>query len=253
MPELPMPGALAFGLAGVFGLVIGSFLAGLSWRWPRGESALGGRSRCASCGATLGPLELVPVVSFVLLRGRCRHCGAAVPGRHLAIELAAAVVVVGALWAGDVVAGSVLGLGLLLLLVLDVEHFWLPDMVVLPLLGLGLWLGLGDLTDRAIGAALGFAGLWLVARLYRWRAGREGLGGGDPKLLAAIGAWLGWAALPLVLLGASVLGLALVLVDRLRGRDVARDTMLPLGALMAGVAWPMWLLLAGGGLARLLP
>jgi leader peptidase (prepilin peptidase)/N-methyltransferase len=244
---------LAFLLAGVLGLVLGSFLAGLSWRWPRGESALGGRSRCASCAAAIGLLELVPVLSFIVLRGRCRRCGAAIPGRHLAIELAAAAVVVGALWAGDAVAGSLLGLGLLLLLVLDVEHFWLPDVVVLPLLGLGLWLGLGDFSDRAIGAGLGFAGLWLVAAIYKWRAGRDGLGGGDPKLLAAIGAWLGWAALPLVLLGASVLGLALVLVDRLRGRAVARDTMLPLGALMAGVAWPLWVLLTAGGLARLLP
>lgn len=252
-----MPGALApwsgLVLAAILGLVLGSFLAGLSWRWPRGQSALVGRSACASCGATLGPLELVPVFSFIVLRGRCRQCGAAVPARHLAIELASAVVVVGALLAGSAVAGAVLGLGLLLLLVLDVEHFWLPDAVVLPLAGLGLWLGLGDLADRAIGVGLGFAGLWLVAALYRWRAGRDGLGGGDPKLLAAIGAWLGWAALPLVLLGASMLGLALILVDRLRGRAVARDTMLPLGALMAGVAWLLWLLMTAGGLARLLP
>jgi leader peptidase (prepilin peptidase)/N-methyltransferase len=244
---------LAAILAAVLGLVLGSYLAGLSWRWPRGQSALGGRSRCASCEAVLGPLELVPALSFLILRGRCRHCGAAIPVRHLAIELAAAVVVVGALLAGSAVAGSVLGLGLLLLLVLDAEHFWLPDVVVLPLAGLGLWLGHGDVADRVIGAGLGFAGLWLVAAIYKWRAGRDGLGGGDPKLLAAIGAWLGWAALPLVLLGASVLGLLLVLVDRLRGRAVARDTMLPLGALMAGVAWPLWLLLTAGGLASLLP
>jgi leader peptidase (prepilin peptidase)/N-methyltransferase len=98
---------------------------------------------------------------------------------------------------------------------------------------------------------MGYAGLWLVAALYRRVRGREGLGGGDPKLLGAIGAWLGWAALPLILLGASLLGLGLVLLDRLRGRAVAGDTMVPLGALMAGVAWPLWLLLLVGGLDRL--
>ncbi len=243
-------------LAGVVGLLLGSFSAGLSWRWPRGENAVAGRSRCASCGATLGARELVPVLSWLAQRGRCRHCGAVVPVRHLAIELAAAVVVVAAMAVApglEGVAGAGFGLVLLLLLVLDMEHFWLPDAVVLPLAGLGLWLGLGDLPARAIGALMGFAVLWLIAFAYRRLAGREGMGAGDPKLLGAIGAWLGWAALPLVVLGASLLGLALVAADRLRGRDVARDTVLPLGALLAAVAFPLWLLLVAGGLDRLLP
>lgn len=242
-------------LAAILGLVLGSFLAGLSWRWPRGESALGGRSRCAACAAQLGVVDLVPVLSFLALRGRCRHCGAAIPVRHLAIEIASAFVVAVSVvvvpgWLG--VSGAAFGLALLLLIVLDAEHFWLPDVVVLPLLGLGLALGLGDFTSRAIGAGAGFAVLWSIAWLYRRGTGRDGMGAGDPKLFAAIGAWLGWPVLPLVLLGASVVGLALVMLDRLRGRSVARDTMLPLGALMAGVAWPLWLLLAAGGLARLL-
>lgn len=243
-------------LAAILGLVLGSFLAGLSWRWPRGLSALGGRSQCAACRAQLGVADLVPVLSFLLLRGRCRHCGAAIPPRHLAIEVASAVVVAASVyavpgWAGG--AGAVFGLLLLLLLVLDVEHFWLPDAVILPLAALGLAFGLGEFAGRAIGAGAGFAVLWSIAAVYRRFAGREGLGAGDPKLFAAIGAWLGWAALPFVLLGASVVGLALVMLDRLRGRSVARDTMLPLGALMAGVAWPLWLLMAAGGLDRLLP
>jgi leader peptidase (prepilin peptidase)/N-methyltransferase len=106
---------------------------------------------------------------------------------------------------------------------------------------------------RATGALAGFAVLWLIAAGYRRFAGRDGMGAGDPKLLGAIGAWLGWAALPLVVLGASLLGLALVAFDQLRGRDLARDTMLPLGALLAAVAFPLWLLLAAGGLDRLLP
>lgn len=240
-------------LAGLVGLLLGSFIAGLSWRWPRGESAFTGRSRCASCAAVLQPLELVPVLSWLLQRARCRHCGAAVPARHLVIELAAALVCAVSVLVVPGVAGPVFGLGLLLLLVLDVEHFWLPDAVVLPLGGFGLWLGPDELPARLIGALAGFAVLWLIAAGYRRLAGREGMGAGDPKLFGAIGAWLGWAPLPLVLFGASLLGLALVALDRLRGRDVARDTVLPFGALMAAIAWPIWVLLAAGGLERLLP
>lgn len=238
-------------LIGVLGLVLGSFLAGLSWRWPRGESALQGRSRCASCGASLGVGELVPVLSYLWLRGQCRACGAAIPLRHLAIELATAAVMLGAWGADALLPGAVFGLALLLLLVLDMEHYWLPDVVVWPLLGLGLWLGLGDITGRLLGAGFGFAGLWLVGFIYRRLRGREGLGGGDPKLFGAIGAWLGWAALPMVLLAASLLGLMLLALDRLRGRPLASDMMVPLGALMAGVAWPIWLLMVLGPLDRL--
>lgn len=247
---------MVLALAAILGLVLGSFLAGLSWRWPRGESAFSGRSHCASCSATLGARDLVPVLSHLVLRGRCRHCSAIIPARHLAIEVTSAVIVsasVAAVPGLAGVAGALFGLALLLLLVLDVEHFWLPDVIVLPLLGLGLWLGPGSIASRAIGAAAGFAALWLVAALYQRWAGREGMGAGDPKLFAAIGAWLGWAALPLVLLGASLVGLLLVLLDRLRGKRVAGDTMLPLGALMAGVAWPLWLLLVAGGLDKMLP
>lgn len=244
---------MAAALAGVLGLVLGSFIAGLTWRWPRGVSSLSGRSRCATCSGKLGVRDLVPVFSWLVQRGRCRQCGAAVPVRHLAIEVAAAIICVVSMLVAPGPAGLIFGVGLLVLLVLDTEHFWLPDAVVLPLAGLGLWLGMGDITARTIGAVAGFAALWLIATAYRRLAGRDGMGAGDPKLLGAIGAWLGWAALPLVLLAASLLGLALVALDRLRGRAVARNTMLPLGALMAAAAWPMWLLLAAGALDTILP
>lgn len=233
------------------GLIIGSFIAALTWRWPAGRSIAHGRSRCDHCDATLGPRDLVPVLSHVLLRGRCRHCGAAIAPRHLAIELAAGLVgaLALALHPGPAgLAGAVFGWGLLALAILDVEHFWLPDRLTLPLLltGLiaGVWLA-PPLLDRAIGAGIGFAALAGIAAAYKARTGRDGLGGGDPRLFAGIGAWLGWAALPLVLLAAAALGLVLVGVDRLRGRPVTRHSRVAFGALLAVSAWPIWLVGAG--------
>ena len=221
------PAVLA-ALGGVAGLVLGSFIGALTWRWPRGESVMRGRSRCDVCGVTLGWLELVPVLGFLWRRGRCGHCGAVIAWRHLGIELAGAGVgalALGLVPGGPGVALAGFGLMLLALAILDVEHFWLPDRLTLPLLAGGLVFGLPPLADRLWGAGAGFAGLWL---------------------LAAIGAWLGWTALPFVLLGASLVGLLLVGLDRARGREVAADTALPLGSLMALVAWPVALLQFGG-------
>ena len=251
MSAAPPPLLLAaFGLA--LGAIAGSFVATLFLRWPRGTSALARRSRCDSCGAALGAAELVPIVSFAVLRGRCRRCGARIDARLLAVELAAATVGLAALLAHPLPLAAVtalLGWWLLLTALLDVEHQWLPDRLTLPLIPLGLlaaWAGLGpSLEDRAAGAALGWAVLALIAWLYRRLRGREGMGGGDPKLLAAIGAWVGAFQLPLILLGAGLLGLAAVLLMRLRGQEVKSTSRLPLGALMAVAAWPVWLVVAG--------
>lgn len=229
------------------GLIFGSFIAALTQRWPQGRSIAAGRSHCDHCHAVLTPRDLVPVLSFALLRGRCRHCGAAIAPRHLAIELAAGGMGALALAlhpdaAG--LAGAAFGWALLALLVLDIENFWLPDALTLPLAALGLLAGLWlspPLADRAIGAAAGFASLALIALAYKSLTGRVGLGGGDPKLFAAIGAWLGWMALPFVLLLAASLGLALVARDRLAGRPVTRHSRVPLGALLAAAAWAFWL------------
>jgi leader peptidase (prepilin peptidase)/N-methyltransferase len=229
------------------GLVFGSFIAALTSRWPAGRSIAAGRSRCDHCDAVLGAHDLVPLASFMALRGRCRHCGEAIAPRHPAIELAAgAIGAVAMLAAPDVtgVLGAGFGWALLALAVLDVEHFWLPDTIVLPLGMAGLAASLAGppaLVDRLIGAAAGFAVLAAIAAVYRYRTGRTGLGGGDPKLLGAIGAWLGWTALPFVLLGAATLGLVLVAGDRLRGREVTRHSRVPLGALLAAAAWALWL------------
>lgn len=236
----------------IFGAVVGSFLATLMIRWPQGRSVVAGRSACDSCGAKLRARDLVPLLSYAALQGKCRRCGARIDQRHLAVELAAATLGVVALIAHPLplaVATMLLGLWLLLLAALDVEHQWLPDRLTLPLIPLGLaaaWAGLGPpLIDRAAGAALGWTTLEVIRLGYRQLRGREGMGGGDPKLFGAIGAWVGALNLPFILVGAGLLGLVAALLMQLRGREVIASTRLPLGALMAVAAWPVWLLVAG--------
>jgi len=249
LADNPWIGAVAGALLGA---IVGSFLATILVRWPAGQSALGGRSRCDTCAAPLRPRDLIPLVSFALARGRCRGCGAAIDPRHPAMELAAAMVGAAALIAHApplalVTAGF--GWALLLLIALDAEHHWLPDRLTLPLIPLGLaaaWAGFGPpLAERALGAALGWLVLSALAWGYRALRAREGLGGGDPKLLAALAAWLGVWQLPFLLLGAGLLGLGAVALLRLRGAAVTATSRLPLGALMALAAWPLWLLAAG--------
>jgi leader peptidase (prepilin peptidase)/N-methyltransferase len=248
---LPAPADAAWtALAFILGAAIGSFLATVLIRWPQGRSVVAGRSACDKCGRTLEPRDLVPILSWSLARGRCRTCGARIDRRHLAAEAGAAMVGLIAILAHPVPLAAVtaiLGWWLFLLAALDLEHEWLPDRLTWPLLAAGLaaaWGGFGPpFESRLIGAAAGFASLFLIARLYRALRGREGLGGGDPKLFAAIGAWLGWTQLPFVLVGAGLLGLAALLLKRLRGGSVAATDRLPLGTLMALAAWPIWIVI----------
>lgn len=235
-------------LAGaVLGLLVGSYVATVTLRWPQGRSSATGRSTCDGCGRPLDWFELVPLVSFAALRGRCRTCGAAIDRRHPTIEAAAAVIGAASLWLNPDASGllgAAFGWALLTLAVLDAEHFWLPDAITLPLLGAGLALGVSfapPVTDRLIGAAAGFGGLALVGLLYRSVRGRDGLGGGDPKLFGAIGAWVGWAALPFVLLLAAFVGLVSVAVAMMRGGEVTATTRLPFGAPLAVAGWAVWL------------
>ena len=244
-------GFLVPALGIVFGAILGSFIATMLLRWPQGRSVIAGRSRCDQCEAKLGARDLVPVLSYAALFGRCRRCGAAIDRAHLAIELTAAFLGITALVAHPLplaVVTAGLGLWLLLLALLDLRHQWLPDRLTLPLIPLGLvsaWAGLGPpLNDRLMGAAAGWAGLVVVGFVYRRIRGREGLGGGDAKLLGAIGAWVGLFNLPFILLGAGLIGLAAVGLMLLRGAHVDAATRLPLGTLMAIVAWPIWLIVA---------
>lgn len=232
-------------LLGVSGLLFGSFLGLVSLRFPRGEGFVGGRSQCAGCGLPLAPWRMIPVISYIVSGGACSACGARIPRRYPLIELGAA----GAgIWAAlaqpdalSAILTCVLGWQLLLLAVVDAEHFWLPDQLTLPLLVTGLLnaaLPAGPtLPDAVVGAVSGFAFLWLLAAAYRRVRGREGLGGGDPFLLAAGGAWVGWVGLPSVLLWASAAGLSLTVARMLTGNAVSGGDRIPFGPCLAAGIW----------------
>ncbi len=189
---------------------IGSFLGVLVRRLPTGETAVWGRSRCDACHAPLTVFDLVPLLSFLVLRWSCRHCGARIDPFHFRIEMAALAIAVWAVAVDGSAAGPdcVLGWALLALAWIDAEHMILPDALTLPLLLLGLgfgWLEAPDLlADRLVGAAVGWLSFAGIAAAYRRLRGRDGLGGGDARLLGAGGAWLGWEALPSVVLFAAV-------------------------------------------------
>lgn len=235
-------------LLGVLGLVFGSYIATLAIRWPEGRAIGRGRSECDSCGKGLKVGELVPVLSYLLQRGRCRGCGAAIRMSHLLTELIGCAIGVAAAgvspdWAGA--AGAAFGWLLLALAALDVAALWLPNGLTATLAGAGLATGLlgfaPPLEERLIGGIAGFSVLWLVAWGYRRLRGRQGLGGGDPKLFGGIGLWLGWQALPLVLLAACLIGLAGVLGLMLGGRRVTATDRLPFGVMLAAAAFTVWI------------
>ena len=232
---------------------MGSFLGVLVERLPQGRGVLWSRSCCDDCGTVLAPRDLVPLVSAALSRGRCRRCGARLDPFVWRIELAAIAVMAAALVAGPDwptrIGDAVLFETLLALAWCDLRWWRLPDGLTLPLLvaglGEGVWRAGGALadpmvSDRAIGAMAGWSLLAAIGWAYRRLRGRDGLGGGDAKLLAAGGAWLGWAALGPVLLVAAVatLGAAAGAWAATRRGAVWRpSTALPFGpGLAAGIA-----------------
>ncbi len=239
-----------FPIAGaIIGLIIGSFLATIIIRWPQGHSAMSGRSRCDHCHQTLRAVDLIPVFSYVLRAGKCSACGGEIKSDHLVIELSAGLIGGLALLVDSGLgglSGAIFGWFLLTLAALDAQHHWLPDRLTLTLAISGLaasFLGNDpDLLNRVIGGITGFCSLFLIGWGYRYLREREGLGGGDPKLLGAIGCWLGWSALPLVMLGAGFVGLLAVATMYRRGQAVTADSALPLGSFMAVSAFPLWII-----------
>jgi leader peptidase (prepilin peptidase) / N-methyltransferase len=242
---------LRLAVLAVVALAFGSFVATLALRLPAGAS-LWGRSRCPGCGAALAPQDLVPVLSWLLLKGRCRSCGAALGLYYPAVELAALGL---ALWAWSATEGGMLWAScalawtLLALALIDLRHFQLPDALTLPLAAAGLavaWRLQPDaLLDDAAGAAAGYALFAAVAWAYRRWRGREGLGAGDAKLLGALGAWVGASGLPSVVLLASLLALAVALAARaVRSRGGWRGALqdrVPFGPALAAAGWIVWL------------
>lgn len=231
---------------------VGSFLGTLAYRLPRGKSALTGRSACPSCGATLGAADLIPVLGYMWLGGRCGRCKAPISRDYPLTELAALIAAVWAVvvlpgWQGW--AGAALGWFLIALAAIDARHFLLPDGLTLSLVALGLGLSaLGVLApglawpvtplDAAIGALLGFASLAAIGMVYLGLRGRAGLGLGDAKLLAAAGAWAGWQGLPGVVLIAALSALALALGRGIWTRRAPRPSdSVPFGPYLALGTW----------------
>lgn len=228
---------------------IGSFLGVLILRLPQEESVVWGRSHCSHCHQRLKAVDLVPVVSWLATRGRCRYCAARLSLFYPGIEIAATVV---ALWAAMVVpaggmlwATCVLGWTLLTLAVIDWQHLILPDPLTLPLLALGLLIaGLNDggaLVDHVIGATVGMASFLVIADLYRRMRGREGLGAGDVKLSGAAGAWVSWVGLPGVVLWAAAAALCGVLAKVASGTAVSATEQIPFGTFLCLGTWLVWL------------
>ena len=235
-----MPEWFAIAVAAAYGLVLGSFLNVVIHRLPREMSLLRPRSHCPVCGGLVRWFDNVPVLSYLALRGRCRRCKTTISPRYALVELAC-----GALLASCVarfgvsIAGAaavVLVLLLLPLAFIDLEHHLLPDALTLPGLGAGLAFSafgaLTTLSDAVIGAVLGAAIPYLVIVVYRLVRGVEGMGLGDVKLLAMIGAFLGWQGALLALgLGScigAVVGVGLIVTGR-----GGRDTELPFGVFLA--------------------
>jgi len=228
--------------------VIGSFLGVIICRLPEGRIVGWSRSRCDRCETLLQPRDLVPLLSWAIQSGRCRHCGERLDWFYPAIEIAALLVAAAAVL-GDGTPRAWLdclfGWWLLTLAWIDLRQWILPDLLTLPLIVAGLTeAALFDpdtLLDRALGAAIGYLMVRALAATYRALRHRDGLGGGDAKLVCAAGAWLGLAALPQVILAAALLGLVAAAALRLGGVRVHGGMALPFGTLLALPAWLIWL------------
>lgn len=251
LAELPLVAALP--LASMLGLIAGSFIATLVLRWGAGRS-ISGRSVCDGCGRTLGLLDLVPLLGWLARRGRCSVCGAAIDPLHLRVELGCAAIGAASVLLLPGAAGwglALFGWLLLPLALLDLRHYWLPDILtgVLAVAGLvlaGPMLG-SSLPARLTGAIAGGATLGVLAWLFVRARGRDGMGGGDPKLAAAIGCWIGWVPLPFMFAMASFGGIVWALLQK--GDAPVRDRHIPFGAFMAAAAWlavPVWTFLITG-------
>ncbi|WP_374992351.1 prepilin peptidase [Paraburkholderia sp. SARCC-3016] len=260
-----LPLALQIVFAVAFGLVVGSFLNVVVHRLPimlerawRAEVAdVTGqqvendglpprynlwlpRSACPHCGHLLRAWENVPILSYLLLRGRCSQCKTRVSLRYPLIEMASAVCAVASLVlfgpSGTALAAFGLCATLLATSAIDIDTHLLPDSLTLPLLWTGLILNFGglfaSLSDAVLGAIAGYLALWCVHWAFKLVRGIEGMGYGDFKLLAALGAWLGWAALPQIILIAAVAGALVGLVATWRGR-MRFEEPLPFGPFLA--------------------
>lgn len=250
----------------LLGLIVGSFLNVVIHRLPRrmahewhqqcaelrgengpAESPPGlvlPPSQCPTCGQRLKARDNIPILSFLLLRGRCRYCGSGISARYPIVEGVTALLSLVALWqlgwTAPLAAALVFTWFLVALTAIDLDHLLLPDNLTLPLLWLGLLLSLGGLftsvESAVLGAAAGYLVLWTLYHGFRLLTGKEGMGYGDFKLLAAMGAWMGWQSLPLVIILSSGVG-ALVGIAMIAGLGRGRDHPIPFGPYIAAAGW----------------
>ena len=238
MHLVELPPAFLLVIAGLLGLLFGSFANVVIYRLPRGENLAYPASHCPACGAPIAPYHNLPLIGFLWLRGRARCCKAPIPWRYPAVELLGGlwslavmrVLVLDlpadtALWRAGLVFLAYLALGLVLIcaIFIDLDHMLLPDSLTLGGAALGLLsapLRGVELGDSLLGAVIGFGVVWLLfVEGYRLLRGFPGMGLGDAKLLAASGAWFGWRGVLFALLAGSVLGtLTAIVVYAARGR-----------------------------------
>lgn len=202
------------------------------------------RSRCPHCGHAISSLENIPLVSYLLLKGRCHGCQAPISKRYPLVELLTAIISAFVAWhfGFSVAAGGALlfSWALIALIFIDIDHQLLPDTITLPLLWLGLLFNLftvfADIHSAVIGAIVGYLSLWLVYHGFRLVTGKEGMGYGDFKLLAALGAWMGWQALPMIVLLSSLVG-ALVGISLILLKKQTRENPIPFGPFLTAAGW----------------
>ncbi len=265
---LQQNGAVFVVIAVILGLVIGSFLNVVIYRLPKilerswrqqcqemltpdeatatqpTYNLVVPRSACPHCGHLIGTLENIPLVSYLLQKGRCKHCGERISVRYPLIELLTAVLSGVVAWKFGF--GLQAGFGLLLtwsliaLSFIDIDHHLLPDSITLPFLWFGLVLSLAgvfaDSTASIIGAAAGYLSLWSIYHAFRLLTGKEGMGYGDFKLFALFGAWFGWQYLPVIILLSSLVG-AVVGITLILFRRHQQGTPIPFGPYLAAAGW----------------
>jgi leader peptidase (prepilin peptidase)/N-methyltransferase len=265
---------------GALGLVVGSFLNVVIYRlpvmmnrsWIReckehiGEAAdpdepqpfnlLTPASRCPQCNHRVSAAENIPVISYLFLKGRCSGCGTAISMRYPLVELSTAILsVITALHFGyslQTLAALGFTWALIPLFLIDFDHQILPDSITLPLLWGGLLLSLLNLFvdshTSIIGAVAGYLSLWTIFHVFKLLTGKEGMGYGDFKLLGALGAWVGWQSLPVVILFSSVVGAVIgITLILFKGRDHSQP--MPFGPFLAAAGWMT--LLWGNDIIRL--
>jgi len=201
-------------------------------------------SACPSCGHRISALENIPVISYLLLRGKCRSCDASISAQYPLVELATGLLSAFVVWklgfGWPALAGLIFTWSLIVLSIIDLNTQLLPDSITLPLLWLGLIVnsvdGFTDYHSSLLGAVFGYLALWSVYHAFKLVTGKEGMGYGDFKLLAALGAWMGWQALPLVTILSSVLGASIGITLMLVGKH-KQGVPLPFGPFLAGAGW----------------